>query len=330
MGTWNGFTICFVISIVSAYITLNVETGFVTEFDSKWNDWKYEQNKEYKSKEEELARKIIFIENLLYIDSFNKEDHSFTLGLNQFADLTNSEYREQYLSPIKDSEPRSTNGTLQIFDSIIPSIDWRTKGAVGAIKNQYNCKCGWAFSATAALEGQNAIKTGGFEVLSEQQLLDCSQGYGNNGCYGGSVYNSYRYWQYYREERQSAYPYEAKVGSCRYDPGKGIVDPINYFTFLSRGCCTCVMYALYYNGPISVGIDASQPSFQFYRDGLYTDNNCNRYNLNHAVLISAYYQPEDYYWVKNSYGSSWGIDGNFKIKPLTNMCGICQQGSYPA
>ena len=101
------------------------------------------------------------------------------------------------------------------------------------------------------------------------------------------------------------------------------------FYYLPQGNCYYVKQYLFQVGPISVEIDASQRSFQLYKEGIYSDNYCSKYYLNHAVLIVAYYEPEDYYWVKNSYGGTWGISGNFKIKPLTNMCGICQYASYP-
>ena len=57
------------------------------EFESEWNTWKYEHNKYYGSQEEDKARKNVFIKNKLFIESFNKEDHSYKLGINKFADL---------------------------------------------------------------------------------------------------------------------------------------------------------------------------------------------------------------------------------------------------
>lgn len=63
------------------------------------------------------------------------------------------------------------------------------------MKNQgTHCKhSSWAFSATAALEGQYYRETGQLVTLSEQQLIDCSGGFGNAGCHGGHMVNAFKY-----------------------------------------------------------------------------------------------------------------------------------------
>ena len=63
------------------------------------------------------------------------------------------------------------------------------------VKNQSSCSSSWAFSATGALEGMLYKNKHYVQTLSEQQLLDCSEDYGNRGCYGGLAMNAFRYVQ---------------------------------------------------------------------------------------------------------------------------------------
>jgi len=56
------------------------------------------------------------------------------------------------------------------------------------------------------------------------------------------------------------------------------------------------------------------------------------HNTNHAVLLVGYGEMDGtLFWkIKNSWGSSWGMDGYILIeRSNTNLCGVTKSGSYP-
>lgn len=107
------------------------------------------------------------------IESHNQSEASFTMGENQFMDLTSEEYKALYtgLNPKTERNPKHLLGV----EGVAASIDWRQKGAVAPIKDQGQCGSCWAFSTIAALEGLNAVKSGKLTEFSEQALVDCSK-----------------------------------------------------------------------------------------------------------------------------------------------------------
>merc|ERR1712151_1165408 len=85
------------------------------------------------------------------------------------------------------------------------------------------------------------------------------------------------------------------------------------------------------NQTVSVAIEADQSVFQLYNGGVLTSSSCGK-QLDHGVIAVGYGNEdgEDYFLVRNSWGSGWGDAGYVKIGASDdNVCGVLSQPSYP-
>ena len=193
-----------------------------------------------------------------------------------------------------------------------------------------------AFSTTGALECNYAIQKGTLTSLSEQQLVDCAPiTDGCLGCNGGEMDGAFKYVE--REGglcSETEYPYTAKNGQCKASSCGTKYDKNAGYTDVTPHSETSLMDAVA-EGCVSVAIEADQTAFQHYSSGVLTGN-CGT-NLDHGVLVVGYGTDgsQEYWKVKNSWGTSWGMDGYVLICRDCNKngdqgeCGILDQPSYP-
>jgi len=217
---------------------------------------------------------------------------------------------------------------------VIPeSIDWRNLGAVTSVKNQGQCGGCWAFSACGALEGLHAIKQKKLMSFSEQQLLDCSDNYGNEGCEGGLMTAGFQYTESFGVEPDVDYPFTGTDGTCTANSQRVAFRNKGYEEVTANDASA--LKAAVAQQPVSVGIAASSLTVQLFQGGVIT-NGCGT-DLDHGVLAVGYDTTsygQNYWIIKNSWGASWGLNGYFNIAMGSEnngegVCGINMMASYP-
>ncbi|EYU29820.1 hypothetical protein ABFS82_13G034800 [Erythranthe guttata] len=305
--------------------------------EQRFNDWLKTYRQTYKSTNEWNFRFGIYQSNVQYIDFVNSQNLSYSLTDNQFADMTNHEFQSIYLgynnsNHLHGNSVETRNGTLRNY-ALPASIDWRKKGAVTPIKNQGTCGSCWAFSAIAAVEGINKIKTGKLVTLSEQELMDCDTKGGNQGCSGGIMEDAFDFIIKNGGVATSKdYPYKGRNDKCDSKKGKNKAAKISGYKYVPVGNEENLKAAVA-KQPVSVAIDAGGYNFQLYSSGVF-DGYCGQ-SLNHGVTVVGYGVDggKKYWLVKNSWGTSWGQKGYVKMSrgssDKNGICGIALQASYP-
>uniref|UniRef100_A0A1D1YBX8 Cysteine proteinase RD21a n=1 Tax=Anthurium amnicola TaxID=1678845 RepID=A0A1D1YBX8_9ARAE len=327
--------------------TEDVGAGGVEGGQELFERWMEKHRKVYAHPGEKARRYANFLGNLAFVRKRNAEGRRTPssgqgVGMNVFADLSNEEFREVYSSRAlrkkaaegRGARRRAGEGRVVAGCDAPASLDWRKRGAVTAVKNQGECGSCWAFSSTGAMEGINAITTGELISLSEQELVDCDTT--NEGCDGG--YMDYAFeWVINNGgiDSEANYPYTGQADSvCNTTKEEIKVVSIDGYgdVATSESALLCAVV----QQPVSVGIDGSSLDFQLYTGGIY-DGDCsgNPDDIDHAVLVVGYGQQggTDYWIVKNSWGTDWGMQGYIYIRRNTGLpygvCAIDAMASYP-
>ncbi|KJP86126.1 hypothetical protein AK88_04249 [Plasmodium fragile] len=292
-----------------------------------------EHGKEYKTPEEMQQRYLAFAENLAKIKAHNsKENVLYKKGTNQYSDISFEEFRKSMLTlrfGLTKKSPTLHHASnyddainkYKPADAVVDmeKYDWREHNAVSEIKNQDLCGSCWAFGAAGSIESQYAIRKNQHILISEQELVDCSNK--NFGCYGGVTAFAF-------EDvidlgylcSESEYPYLGfKSRKCEIRKCKDKYTIKSYVKIPEDKYKEAIQFV----GPLTLEVSVND-DFYTYKEGIFTSE-CME-EPNHEVMIVGYGMEEIfnselnanvkhyYYIIKNSWGESWGENGFMRIE----------------
>lgn len=234
--------------------------------------------------------------------------------------------------------PAPASAELKAKVALLPeNLDWRNidgENYVSPVRDQSACGSCYAFASTANLESQVRIATRNKrnDVFSPQDMVSCT--YLAQGCNGGFDFLiAGRYAMDQGVVAEECNTYTGDDSECATDASC----PRTYVSEYQHvggyyGACNeeLMLQALATTGPISVSFQVYD-DFYSYSSGIYYHtgfkNDFNPFELtNHVVLVVGYGVEEgtgEKYWiVKNSWGSSWGEDGFFRIRRGTDECAL--------
>jgi hypothetical protein len=258
----------------------------------------------------------IFKDNLRLIERENAKNNGLTLGITEFADLTNEEFRARNKPTFVQAQsafPKVVGG-----DFALPTtFNWSDKGVVGPVLNEGQCGSPYILTIVESISSIYAVnQSTKYALLSYQQVQKCTE----NGCNGGDAESILRYVEAYG----LGFTFD---NTC---PTKKVTNGvcIEGNACSQSGNETALAYALISQGPLYIGVDGSLPSFQLYLSGIYAPSDCNPNQLDTTLLLVGY--TEDAWYCQNHWGTGWGLQGYISIaRNKRNVCGVATEACYP-
>lgn len=295
----------------------------LTSTTAQWNKYKKDFQKEYSSQEEDSKRYQIWVANTLHIMKENmNSSHTYSLGWNDFTDLTEEEFAESRLGYRPQTNSTEAWGLPLLgehrFEADVNGLpdfwDWSLAGqssthisVVTRVKDQGQCGSCWAFSVTGALEGAHSVANGidaGKISMSEQQLLDCS----GSGCGGGSPARAIEWEKGQDVCQEQSYPYKGHSQGCHTQGCTVILSRGAIWGHYSVSSNEGAHMSALIQRPLSVVVYA-KGQFMHYKSGVL--NGCQQAQTDHAILLVGYgtTNGQKFWKVKNSWGTQWGLSG---------------------
>jgi len=328
-----------VLAVLAVAVTASLPALTHQESTFLFSRWMKEHGKSYQSSAEFDNRLAVFKANAERVrNHMANPKRSWDMSLNKFADLTSLEFAEMYLGyvPRQNEYLRSKNTKVFPTKGLPATVDWVSANKVTPVKDQGQCGSCWSFSTTGSIESAYGIENGmsgdSLISLSEQELVDCSQSAGNQGCEGGLMDDAFN-WIISNGGlcTEDAYPYTASDGTCASTNCTSAVT-ITAYTDVTPDS-ESQLQAACAQQPVSIAVDASE-GWQMFSGGILDSSSGCADNLDHGVLLVGYGTDsgEAYWKVKNSWGSSWGESGYIRLKRNVGgagTCGLCSDPSYP-
>ena len=316
--------------------TTNLSTiakyGDLFDEDKQFLFDQYKQNfsKNYESVEEEYIRFENFKIFLAKIDENNLAEQTYGKGMaihgiTKFADLSTDEFKSHYLGYIAPSVVPTKKTIPQVVTTAKTVMDWSGIYTT-AVKDQGYCGSCWAFSATEQIES-DSIRLGlttTDTTLSPEQIVQCDNV--DAGCNGGNTETAFEYVEKAGGLQSDAdYPYTSYydvTGTCVSNSSEYIVTVSDYY--LIDGETDMASYVLS-TGPLSICLSAE--TWSTYTSGILTT--CPN-EVDHCVQAVGVNLDENYWIVRNSWGTDWGLDGYIWLEYGSDLCSIAYDPKYTA
>ena len=235
-------------------------------------------------------------------------------------------------------------------------LNWASLKSLSGVRDQGGCGSCWAVAASTVLDSHAEIYKSPQRSFSTQELVSCVPNVkkcgGTGKCGGATVELAFQYAMEHPVQTDADMPYEGADGTCEKHMSMLQLSKQSDFDVASVGfhaanadapgmkfmsgwerlpenAYSPLLRAIYERGPVAVSVDASK--WSSYESGIF--DACDEDNIiNHAVTLVGYGKDKKlnagFYLIQNSWGPSWGEDGQIRLLRRDaddKYCGVDRQ-----
>ncbi|MGM5485145.1 MAG: C1 family peptidase, partial [Nanobdellota archaeon] len=199
--------------------------------------------------------------------------------------------------------------------------DYREGNWTTPVKNQGECGACWAFSVIGVADTMMNLNINDSDYdmdLSEQHLTSCDDScydseHCQEGCSGGYLDLAFQFSVDNGILEESCFPYSESDEQCsnKCSDWENQLSGVDDYLKVNNNIDS-VKYALDKFGPVSMAMEACE-KFKNYTGGVYYNESEPDSCGGHAIVFVGYNDTGEYFIGKNSWGTSWGEDGYFRI-----------------
>jgi len=217
--------------------------------------------------------------------------------------------------------------SISLIDELPSELDWRDHDGnwVTPVKDQGACGSCWDFSAVAQVESWWKIHNDDYFMidLSEQFVLSCS---GAGSCDGGYEEDALDFIQSTGIPSENCFPYSADDqiscdSACPYWAAQVVTIPGWGYVTLEEAIIENIKSGVFRH-PVSASYIVYTDFLLSYESGVY-EHVWGEAEGGHAVLLVGWSDADSCWICENSWDTTWGEDGYFRIK-----YGECDIGKY--
>ena len=248
---------------------------------------------------------------------------------NAFSHKSVEELKSMLLDPKMIVKLGPSSSVEQV--SLPTSFDARTQWAscMHPVRDQMHCGSCWAFSASEVASDRLCIAKGTNVVMSPEYILECNTA--NMGCQGGYLNKVWDFLVKTGTTSDSCRPYTSGSGTVGGQCSSTCSDGSPVVLYKAAGSVPVtgeidMMTELMNRGPIQIAFQVYQ-DFMNYKSGVYTHTSGSLLG-GHAVELVGWdvVNGVKAWIVKNSWNTSWGMNGYFMIRRGTDECGVESNG----